>query len=156
MLIDDNGTSKRLAIRRGTVVGPASYATGGFPVDESSRFSSIVAVVACRRFATASGIEGITVFLRINGGSGTDTFANAKFRIMVVRMGPHTHTYDKPDTPTGNQSAEGPLGAVNHTHPLTYTSTVSGSSSTNAFSEANVGTDDSAFTYEYLVFGVPK
>lgn len=135
------------------VVGPASYATGGFQVDCSSFFSSIVAVVFNRAFTTSGEAAEIQRMV-MPGVAGSDTFANAKFRALISRGPAHTHTYDKTDTPTGSSNS-GLGGADPHSHNLTFTSTASGTASATNFAEPS-GAALNTFTYEFLVWGVPK
>lgn len=137
-----------------SVTGPASYATGGIPVDLSAAYSSILDVIPTAFVTTATGITSpLRLFQR--NQTGTDLFSSGKFRLMALGVGAHTHTYDKTDTPTGIQSSEGPLGAGNHTHSLTFTSTASGATSTDVFREMAAATNLSTFTINFVVIGVP-
>lgn len=139
------------------VVGPASYAAGGFAVDCSDKFSSILEVAYTRAFNTSGG-----AILRFHGGIAevaANTFANAKFQFQAYkRVAGHAHTYDKTNTPTDSTLDTAPAGVgAGHTHGLTFTSTTSGStSSSSAEEEVTDGSDFSARTFSFLVLGVPK
>lgn len=65
-------------------VGPASYATGGIPVDLSATFSSLVAVRVTRAYVTSTKQQ--TGYLAEVVETGTDVFTGAKFRILVSRQ----------------------------------------------------------------------
>lgn len=139
-----------------SVVGPASYAAGGFQVDASAFFSRIIAAVFTRAYNTAGGGPAARYHYNV-GELGTDTFANGKFVCYVNRpLFTHTHAYDKADTPTGTANS-GAAGADPHSHALTYTSTASAgpSATNNPLTELGNTFDISAYTYEFLVWGVP-
>lgn len=125
------------------VVGPASYVAGGFQVDCSSFFSSIVAAQFCRRFSTGTGIS-TPAHPATPSEDGTDLYSNAKFRAIAYRAPAHTHTFDKYNADTSL------LGSG-----TTYTSTATGGTSATQLAEAAAGTDMSTTTYEFLVIGVP-
>lgn len=64
-----------------TVVMPASYAAGGHPVDLSAAYSSVVAIQVLRGYVTATKAPSGRLFA-VNE-TGTDTYANRKFRVQI-------------------------------------------------------------------------
>lgn len=127
-----------------TVAGPATYAAGGVPVDVSAAFPVISAVWINRVYTTATKAATV-VYIPAISETGTDTFANGKFRIVGSRIPSHTHTYDRHDPNTST------LGAGS-----TYTSTASGTpSASNMVEQSAGGTGWSAATLEFTIKAVP-
>lgn len=151
------------------VVGPANYAAGGFSVDCSAFFSSILAVAPARAFTTATKAAAIAqCFMPCE--AGTDLYASAKFRCILQDVPTPTGAVAAPVF-TGNTTAtSAPVaGAVciatcNQNHPslaaLTHLPT--GTNTAPAFTGNNVDLTEpgaialAAFTYEFIVYGVPK
>lgn len=136
------------------VVGPASYASGGFQVDCSAFFQSITLVIPARVIITATGATDSGQQC-LATESGANLYSAAKFQAMPYLVAGHTHTYDKANTPTGGPSAAPSVGAdANHTHALTYTATASGSTGPT-FAQRSSGSVLNDRTFEFLVEGVP-
>lgn len=151
---DSTGAPVAAVPRVVRTVGPASYAAGGFQVDCSSFFSSIVSAIPARAFVTATLAPPAAYRIAVVAEVGGNVFTAAKFQAALFWMPSHTHTYDKADTPTGSASS-GLAGADPHTHALTYTSTASGAPSSFSLSEVSNGNNVSANTYEFIVWGIP-
>jgi hypothetical protein len=152
------------------VTGPANYAVGGIPVDCSDRFSSIIGVGFVRQYTTASPST-------VSAGSGlipnpmqvgTDTFANAKFRLMLLRVQSYTPsgTVSAPTITTATNAAPvaigtaaGALAQVVGAAGITgiQAPTFTGGGLSIAFTEVGAASSvASASTYEVVVWGVLK
>lgn len=163
-MIDATGASATVVPRVFQVVGPASYATGGIPIDCSAYFSRILAATFLRRFTTATGVNVATSFC-LPGEAGTDTYANAKFRLVESRAPTVTGTNTAPaftGNAIGGAHACGAVGC-DSSHPNSTTvpaGTVAApvwtTSSSTSFTETAAAVNLSSITYEFLVWGVPK
>lgn len=139
------------------VVGPGIYATGGFLVDCSAFFSSIICAVLMRTFTTLTGAlpSGNTQRNALVDATAANLFATAKFNAVAVRTFSNV-------TPTFTGAAIGgahSCGAVacDSSHPNTTTvptGTVS-QVAAQGFPEVNAAVDLSSTTYEFLVYGIP-
>lgn len=153
--IRNSGTASPLAvIDVRTVAGPATYSTGGIPVNLSASYTTLIAVYFTRAYTTATTVSVLNQ-IGMPNETGTDVYASGKFRLLLGNAPGHTHNYDKADTPTGTANS-GLGGADPHSHTLTYTATASGAASATAFAEIAAGsTQPSGRTYEYVVIGIP-
>lgn len=90
----DTAGTLQTAVRfsKRTVVGPASYAADGIPVDLSATFSTLHAVRILRAYVTSSGAPDSREY-EVNEIS-TDTLANRKFRVKVFRIPTISGTQD--------------------------------------------------------------
>lgn len=136
------------------VVGPVSYAAGGFSVDVSSRFSSILAVQFLRSYVTATGVSLVTRGI-MPGEAGADLYSAGRFVAIAIRQSAPSFTGTLGNTSTPAASAAC-IATCNQNHPnlsaLTYTP--AGTISSSNFIESGAA-DLSTNTYEFLVFGVP-
>lgn len=78
----NNGSGiDRTGLYRGSLVGPASYATGGIPVDLSTIFSVIHDVVVLKSWVTAT--DAVTAFTFTPQQVAPDLFSAGKFRLFA-------------------------------------------------------------------------
>jgi hypothetical protein len=174
-------TGARLDVR--SVVGPASYATGGIPVDLSATYGSIANVTPSRAFVTATKAAGALPVMRVNE-TGTDLFSAAKFRLLLANATPsHAHNVTAAGTnsaPTisisGGIVGTVPIGidsdadaaAISKTTATSRTgitgvqapvftgSTVASNTAvTRDQTEISAANNESANTFEFIVIGVP-
>jgi hypothetical protein len=157
-------------------VGPASYATGGIPVDLSATFASLTAVRVTRAYVTATKQQ--TGYLVEVVETGTDVFASAKFRLVVSRQAAPPLTTDADvvkvtgtvaNVAATETGAAGMCGAVacNGNHPASVVAqrsnlvqgsgaakvAVATAASPTTFVEVPGATDLSTVTVEYLALG---
>lgn len=165
---------------RRTVVGPASYAADGIPVDLSAVFSTLHTVRITRAYVTATGVADTRIY-EVNE-AGTDTIANRKFRAKVFRI-PTIATSTDANVVTGtgaianvtadDVAAAGSCGAVgcNGLHPngvgtartdliqcsgaAKITAVTALTTPTLAKTEIDAATNLSTITIEYEATGVP-
>lgn len=110
MKYDTAGTIQvQTRVSRRTVVGPASYAADGIPVDLSGVFSTLHDVKITRAYVTSTGVTDTRLY-EINE-AGTDTIANRKFRVKVFRTPTPAGTNGTPGTTT-NANVISATGAV--------------------------------------------
>ncbi|MEA3142884.1 MAG: hypothetical protein QOG31_208 [Thermoplasmata archaeon] len=152
------------------VTGPASYAAGGVPVDCSDKFSRIIGFGYVRQYTTASpsGVSTGLIPDPVENAAGGDTFANAKFRLMLLRVQSYTPsgTVSAPTittatnaTPTAIGTAGGALAQVVGASGITgiQAPTFTGVGLSLAFSEVGAASAVAATsTYEILVWGILK
>lgn len=128
-----------------TVPGPASYATGGVPVDLSAIYDEIKDVTSPRCLVTAT--RGHSFISCEISEAGSDLWANGKFRVVLYYpLKAHTH----------GLTAGGNCGAVACGAPITHASSAAGASANAiaAFSEYAAATNFSAYTIQFEVLGV--
>lgn len=118
----------RPVIDKRTVVGPASYAADGIPIDLSAVFTSLKAVRILRAYVTATGAVDDRIY-EVNE-VGTDTFANRKFRIKVHRA----------PTPAGSNSAPTFTGVALGGHVHVFAGDALATHVHTLFSGGNCGT----------------
>lgn len=151
-----NGTPQpNTVLDKRTVVGPASYAADGIPVDLSASFSALHAVSILRAYVTATGVADTRSYA-VNE-AGTDTLANRKFRIKAfAATAPGTTT--QTNTWTGTASGTSCVIGCTQVHPpvpSTFTAVSGLTAPATAGTEIAGGVNLSTITIEYLVEGRP-
>jgi len=105
--IANNGTMVTNAVTidmNRKVTGPASYATGGIPIDLSATYTTILSVIGQGCFATGTSNANVSGRLIDVNQTGSDVFTSGKFRLFS-RIGAAV-------TPTGTNSAPAFTGNV--------------------------------------------
>lgn len=143
-----------------TVVGPASYATDGIPVDLSAIFSTLRSVRILRAYVTATGVVDGREY-QVNEIS-TDTLANRKFRIKVFRAtAPGATTFGDFLSATGTANSitcaavAGSADLVQAAGAGKTAAVVALTGATTLLTEIAAATNLAAITVEYEAIGVP-